>query len=994
MRPQVNIIGGLILVLLILFLIPFTCAFGGKTHDYIADEAGEVWKLIPKEIENNLGQPENSIDYFGDYQDGDNIRNGVVEEDQIGRPVYHFWEPDNPNFIHSDYDDGLLAFSSSWNRALVMWNEQVVPLYLEGKVDESYYWMGRVAHLLEDATVPAHTHLDPHLPIDDQADLLEEWAGEPTNYNNYSGGSYNGQEYKYNNLISGFNWGSIDPTNPLAKQNIELFRLFWYSAQKTQYWASNDEDGNTIYKEIDGDTQNWQCSGSGSLNLWASEGYTSCSQFIDDNSELNESNVQSIANAVIPHSMKVTASLYTLFEDAVHTDWATFQNNNRRTSYTILKGDVDTDDSYIVWESNGNEGTDFFDSPTIAEIKGGVDEGLELIVGTENAEGTEGRVYALDGRTNTQLWSFDSSSATHTVVTNDLDGDGKKEVVVTDRNGITWVLDATNGNEKWHYSPNTGNGAFVSAVENIDNSNEDDLKKEIFFTDFNETTYYNGETYMPAKVKAYALDYNGRLKWFSQKIDNGAQTESAIANLDSDPYSEIVISTFRKVYVFNGEDGSIKWDKAINTGFGAPTIADVDNDGQYEIIATSADSPYNSCYNIYSDCYNAVYVLDSNGNIEWSQIVDYGIYNSAAVANLDSDANLEIVVTTNDGPDFHDYRNTSIGKGSVYVFDGDTGSQQWRFQVGAKMFSSPAIADIDGDGEIEIVVGAYDGLVHVLDQSGNQEWTFNVGSYIVGSPALGDLDGDGALEIAVKHANGTGEGITNISGGGLRGEEIIDLTNNETGDGDGNETPVGDHSTLALLGGTNNPPILNNITNKTSFIGDLINLNSSGEIFATDPDNDTITFYYSSPFNSSGLWQTTVNDSRIYSILVEASDGFLSDSQIVFVEVIDNRSPTNFVVISPNGGEDFNASSLINVTWTQSNDYAGDYIAYNLQYSNNSGTSWYNIISNYGYENKLNDSSNQTSLTFTGNQNKTIYLRLPKNSKVNSARLDLAGALL
>ena len=54
-------------------------------------------------------------------------------------------------------------------------------------------------------------------------------------------------------------------------------------------------------------------------------------------------------------------------------------------------------------------------------------------------------------------------------------------------------------------------------------------------------------------------------------------------------------------------------------------------------------------------------------------------------------------------------------------------------------------------------------------------------------------------------------------------------------------------------------------------------------------------------------------------------------------------------------------------------------------------TNWTNIISNYGYENKLNDSSTEKELTFSGDEDKTIYVRIPKKAKVSYASFDITG---
>jgi hypothetical protein len=80
--------------------------------------------------------------------------------------------------------------------------------------------------------------------------------------------------------------------------------------------------------------------------------------------------------------------------------------------------------------------------------------------------------------------------------------------------------------------------------------------------------------------------------------------------------------------------------------------------------------------------------------------------------------------------------------------------------VDAGIFAAPALGDLDGDGVLDIVVGAMDQHVYAWrgDATPVPGWPVLArdlgqsapnGARIVSSPALGDLDGDGALEIVV-----------------------------------------------------------------------------------------------------------------------------------------------------------------------------------------------------------------------------------------------------
>jgi len=90
-----------------------------------------------------------------------------------------------------------------------------------------------------------------------------------------------------------------------------------------------------------------------------------------------------------------------------------------------------------------------------------------------------------------------------------------------------------------------------------------------------------------------------------------------------------------------------------------------------------------------------------------------------------------------------------------------------------------------------------------------------------------------------------------------------------------------------------NAPILNIISNITVNESDLVDINASGEVNATDTDNDNLTFSYSSPLNSSGYWQTSYQDSGNYTVNVSVSDGNLEDFQLVNIEVLETADIDN-----------------------------------------------------------------------------------------------------
>ena len=129
---------------------------------------------------------------------------------------------------------------------------------------------------------------------------------------------------------------------------------------------------------------------------------------------------------------------------------------------------------------------------------------------------------------------------------------------------------------------------------------------------------------------------------------------------------------------------------------------------------------------------------------------------SPVVADLDGDGRLEVI-------------NASY---ALYVIDAATGAEKWRVSAGrdransnqgnvakGMVFCDPQVADIDGDNELEIVIGYGNGSVSVLDKDGYFEkgWPKQVVPYdpnpdvgcAVRALVVDDLNGDGKMEIIV-----------------------------------------------------------------------------------------------------------------------------------------------------------------------------------------------------------------------------------------------------
>ena len=223
----------------------------------------------------------------------------------------------------------------------------------------------------------------------------------------------------------------------------------------------------------------------------------------------------------------------------------------------------------------------------------------------------------------------------------------------------------------------------------------------------------------------------------------------ALADLDGDGNLEIVVASGRKVYVFR-RDGTLLpgWPQTTKSFISFhPVVGDVDSDGILDVVVRYQGFPWQQ---------NHLYVWRSDGTLLPGFLVrlDYGRL-PLVLYDLDRNGHLEII-------------GVDVGK-KFYVLNHDGSSRPgWPQERDLEYWTAkPAVGDIDRDGKPEIVVTASDdypqpprGKVYVWDAEGRMKegWSVTVEGFmfdlsVPGGPSLADIDGDGFLEIAVGASN-------------------------------------------------------------------------------------------------------------------------------------------------------------------------------------------------------------------------------------------------
>ena len=94
------------------------------------------------------------------------------------------------------------------------------------------------------------------------------------------------------------------------------------------------------------------------------------------------------------------------------------------------------------------------------------------------------------------------------------------------------------------------------------------------------------------------------------------------------------------------------------------------------------------------------------------------VYSSPAVADVDYDGQVEVYFGS------WDYK--------IYCVDGATGAQKWSIPtMSGYIFSSATICNLDGAGPMEIVIGSHDNKLYCLNGvNGNTKWEYSTSGQV------------------------------------------------------------------------------------------------------------------------------------------------------------------------------------------------------------------------------------------------------------------------
>jgi len=359
--------------------------------------------------------------------------------------------------------------------------------------------------------------------------------------------------------------------------------------------------------------------------------------------------------------------------------------------------------SPVIWEHNFGE---YGNAIEMADLNG---DGFMDVVSVCSVDD---QATAISGETGGQLWQWTGTQNLYCLTTGDFDNNGQMDVAVSGNDDKVSAINGFDGSTMWQFP--LGDQAYRQCIKATD-LNGDGSDDVIAGSDDSRVYAINGVT--------------GGQIWSAPA--GGAVNQVRLAQMNATGPLDVIVAvgggdaTGQKVLILDGSSGSELWNYPCPAEVEYIEVVDVTDDEMPDIAAGL--TPYNQQVIMidgftHSELWTAPVAVESNTN-------------GMGFGDCDGDKTPDIVVPVGGTPE------------KVMALSGDHGGEIFHFDTGDEV-NCVMVYDVDNDGRNEVIAGADDNNVYVIDGAlGTLEWNYSTAGDIM-QVQVGDISGNGLPNIA------------------------------------------------------------------------------------------------------------------------------------------------------------------------------------------------------------------------------------------------------
>ena len=413
-----------------------------------------------------------------------------------------------------------------------------------------------------------------------------------------------------------------------------------------------------------------------------------------------------------------------------------------------------------------------FYTPRVADLDG--DGRLEVVIAGGNEMPSFGEAIALDAETGAVRWyaSVDAELYSSPVLL-DVTGDGVKDVFVGGRQATLVAVDGARGYVLWNFkdvNPEREGFLYNFYTPVLIPDQTGDGLPDLLLANGGADGIPAHEPRPPAglgvvssadgSIVAFAHVPDGQETYMSPIVlpDDGAASPTILFGTGGETWAGALWEAPLSAVMAGDLGGARKLVSGSGKGIIAPpALADLDRDGRLDIVVATFDG--------------RLIALDgSTRDVIWERDFDGAeSFTTPTLGFFDGDDVPDVYAVFLHGT-FPYY----IGAERV-LLSGRDGKEIWRGEAGDFAMAGDVAVDLDSDGIDEVIFNANTLSDPLTGHTGKQQldvvdsahrqahaWGMPLGAFAPGSPWVGDLDGDGCLDLLLpRHSDepGTNDGL-------------------------------------------------------------------------------------------------------------------------------------------------------------------------------------------------------------------------------------------